>query len=162
MEQIDRNIYLLDDLQQKVQQLKADGKKIVFTNGCFDLVHLGHLQLLWRAKALGDFLIVGLNSDASVSRLKGPKRPIKNQQNRAALLASLAMVDAVVLFDQDTPLTLIQTVLPDVLCKGGDWKPEQIVGSTEVLENGGTVKSLPFLPNHSTTALANKIKADQG
>lgn len=160
MKALDAKIYSLEQLEQKLPALRADKQKLVFTNGCFDLIHLGHLQLLTQAKALGDFLIVGLNSDESVRRLKGPERPIKDEVNRAALLGALEAVDAVILFAEDTPLELIKSLLPDVLCKGGDWLPEQIVGADIVLARGGQVKSLPFLPNHSTTALANKIKGD--
>ena len=160
MKALDAKIYTLEQFKHKLLELKAAEKKLVFTNGCFDLIHLGHLQLLTRAKALGDFLIVGLNSDESVRRLKGPERPIKDEINRAALLGALEAVDAVILFAEDTPLELIKSIVPDILCKGGDWQPEQIVGADIVLAEGGQVRSLPFLPNHSTTALANKIKGD--
>lgn len=157
--QITAKIYTLPDLVKKVDAEKAVGKKIVFTNGCFDLVHLGHLQYLAATRALGDFLIIGVNADESVQRLKGPHRPIKDEISRASLLASLSFVDAVVIFAEDTPLQLITSLLPDVLCKGGDWALDQIVGADIVKENGGEVKNIPFLEGYSTTSLEQKIKS---
>lgn len=133
-------------------------KKIVFTNGCFDIVHVGHLALLNEAKSLGDYLIVGLNSDASVKRLKGEERPINNQENRQFFLENIKAVDEVIIFDEDTPLELIKTIKPDVLCKGGDWQPSQIVGGEFVIANGGEVKSLTFKDGHSTTNIIDQIK----
>lgn len=130
---------------------------IVFTNGCFDLLHYGHLHYLSAARELGDRLIVGLNSAASVSRLKGPHRPINDEATRQHLLAALEVVDAVVVFEEDTPLELIRNIMPDILVKGGDWKPEQIVGSQLVLEAGGQVRSLPYIEGYSTTAIEAKI-----
>lgn len=144
-------------VQATVTQWKKDNKSIVFTNGCFDLLHYGHVHYLADAKDCGDKLIVGLNSAASVARLKGAHRPINDELTRQHLLASLTFVDAVVVFEEDTPLKLIQLIMPDVLVKGGDWQPHQIVGSTEVLENGGTVKSLPFVEGYSTTNIEAKI-----
>lgn len=141
-----------------VNNWKTAGKKVVFTNGCFDLIHYGHLHYLAEAAALGDRLIVGLNSDESVRRLKGDQRPIKDETNRSFLLASLACVDAVVLFPEDTPLKLIDLIRPDVLVKGGDWQPHQIVGSDIVLGDGGTVSSLAFVAGHSTSSLIEKIR----
>ncbi len=134
------------------------GERLVFTNGCFDLLHYGHLYYLAEARAQGDRLLVGLNSSASVGRLKGTHRPIKDEQSRLHLLAGLACVDAVVVFDQDTPRELIAHLRPDVLVKGGDWAVEQIVGHEIVLAEGGTVKSLAFIPGYSTTQLESKIK----
>lgn len=135
------------------------GDRIVFTNGCFDILHRGHVQYLNEAAALGHRLVIGLNSDASVKRLgKAPDRPLNDQESRAAVLAGLRCVDAVVIFDEDTPLDLITALQPDVLVKGGDWKPEQIVGSKVVLANGGQVHSLAFVNGFSTTALVEKIK----
>ncbi len=141
-----------------VRTWKSTGEKIVFTNGCFDLIHYGHLHYLAQAAALGDRLIVGLNSDESVKRLKGEQRPIKDEINRSFLLASLACVDGVVLFSEDTPLNLINLIRPNILVKGGDWQPHQIVGSDIVLKDGGTVKSLTFVEGHSTTSLVEKIQ----
>lgn len=147
-----------NDINIKVDQWKKDGEKIVFTNGCFDLIHLGHINYLWEAKGLGTKLVLGINSDLSISRLKGTSRPIKNQENRIAIMASLACIDMVILFEDDTPLELIKTINPDILVKGGDWSIEQIVGSKEVLENGGNVQSLSFVDGYSSTALIDKIK----
>ena len=130
--------------------------KIVFTNGCFDLLHVGHVRYLQEAKSLGDILIVGLNTDKSVQKLKGPTRPIQNENDRMEILAGFACVDFVTLFDEDTPLELIRFVKPQVLVKGGDWKPEQIVGSDFVLSQGGSVKSLQFVQGKSTTSLVAK------
>lgn len=131
--------------------------RIVFTNGCFDILHVGHVRYLQDAKALGDLLVVGVNSDASVRQLKGPERPVNVEAERAELLASLACVDYVVLFSELTPEKLVEVIAPDVLVKGGDWSPDKIVGSKFVLARGGEVKSLPFHPGKSTTGLINKI-----
>jgi rfaE bifunctional protein nucleotidyltransferase chain/domain len=131
-------------------------KKIVFTNGCFDLLHIGHVRYLQEAKALGDLLVVGINSDASVQRLKGPTRPIQNQDDRAEILAALTAVDFTVIFTEDTPAELIQQIRPDILVKGGDWKIDQIVGSNQVLAAGGKVYSLQFVDGKSTTSLIEK------
>ena len=133
-------------------------KKIVFTNGCFDLLHPGHLQYLAEARSLGHALIVGLNSDASVRKLKGAHRPINDEQTRALNLAALLVVDAVIVFDEDTPMNLIQKIMPDVLVKGGDYVIETIVGAKEVLAAGGQVEVLSFLEGYSTTALEQRIK----
>jgi len=143
---------------QSVRKWQNNGLEIVFTNGCFDLVHFGHLAYLAEAAAQGQKLVLGLNSDASVARLKGAHRPIKDQKNRSYLLASLEMVDLVVLFEEDTPLELIRTIQPDVLVKGGDWSIEEIVGSEFVLAKGGSVKSLTFVEGYSTTNLEQKIQ----
>jgi rfaE bifunctional protein nucleotidyltransferase chain/domain len=142
----------LNELKEIVAKLKSEGKKIVFTNGCFDLLHIGHIRYLKEAKKLGDILIVGLNSDASVRRLK-PQRPLNEESQRAEVLASLEMVDFVTLFSEDTPYELIKSIRPDVLVKGGDWKKEDIVGSDIVAE----VHSLPYVPGVSTSAIINKI-----
>ncbi|WP_243359528.1 D-glycero-beta-D-manno-heptose 1-phosphate adenylyltransferase [Fundidesulfovibrio terrae] len=135
------------------------GRKVVFTNGCFDLLHPGHVDLLARARALGDILVLGLNSDASVRGLKGPTRPVVPFEDRALVLAGLASVDFVTMFDEPTPLALIEAVLPDVLVKGGDWPVASIVGREAVEAAGGTVKSLPLLPGFSTTVLIERIKS---
>jgi rfaE bifunctional protein nucleotidyltransferase chain/domain len=137
----------------------ADGGKLVFTNGCFDIIHPGHADYLERARSMGESLVVGLNSDVSVRRLKGPLRPINDQASRARVLAALQCVDYVVIFDEDTPLELIQKVRPDVLVKGGDWSVERIVGREVVEEAGGTVSSIPLLAGHSTTATVDRIVA---
>ena len=136
---------------------KPEGQKVVFTNGCFDILHRGHATYLAQARELGDLLVVGLNTDASVQRLKGPSRPINNQYDRAFLLASLACVDFVILFDDDTPEQLIHTVRPDVLVKGGDYTLDTIVGANFVLQNGGIVTTIPFVDGYSTTSTLNKI-----
>jgi rfaE bifunctional protein nucleotidyltransferase chain/domain len=133
-------------------------KKIVFTNGCFDILHRGHLTYLSEAKSCGDKLVVGLNSDQSVKRLKGPERPINSEADRKFMLENLRSVDHVEIFEEDTPLSLIKTILPQVLTKGGDWKVDQIVGSTEVLAAGGEVFSLKFVDGFSTTNIIEKIK----
>ena len=133
-------------------------KKIAFTNGCFDILHAGHIHSLMQAASFADVLIVGLNSDASTKRLKGDNRPVNNEQNRALLLASLVMVDAVVLFDEDTPFELISSVMPDVLVKGGDYTIDTIVGAKEVIANGGTVEIIQLVEGLSTTSLIQKIE----
>ena len=143
------------ELEQVVERLRADGRKIVFTNGCFDIIHVGHVRYLKDAKHLGDVLIIGLNSDKSVSAIK-PGRPVNPQEHRAEILASLDMVDYVVLFDEDTPYDLIKLVKPDVLVKGGDWKKEDIIGSDIARET----LSLPYIKGISTTEIINRIKSD--
>jgi rfaE bifunctional protein nucleotidyltransferase chain/domain len=148
----------LSTLQQKVAEWKQQGQKIVFTNGVFDLVHIGHLTYMAKAAELGHKLIIGLNSDASVKRLKGESRPINKQDSRALLLASLFFVDAVVVFEEDTPLNLISTLLPDILVKGGDYAIENMVGAKEVMANGGEVKTLDFVDGYSSTSIINQIK----
>ncbi len=143
---------------EKINNWKEQGKKIVFTNGCFDILHCGHIKYLQEAKSLGDKLVLGLNSDNSVRRLKGKERPVNPQVCRAEILAALEVVDMVIIFDEDTPLTIIENILPNILVKGGDWKIEDIVGSDVVLGNGGEVKSLSFLQGFSTTSIIEKIK----
>lgn len=138
--------------------LKSSGKKIVFTNGCFDLLHVGHVRYLQEARKLGDLLVVGVNSDASVKRLKGPTRPVQTENDRAEILAALGCVDFTVIFTEDTPLELIKNVLPDILVKGGDWKIESIVGADIVMANGGQVMSLQFVDGKSTTSLIQKAQ----
>ena len=137
---------------------KNKGKKIVFTNGCFDILHRGHVTYLAEARKLGDLLVIGLNSDASVKRLKGPERPINNENDRRFVISQLKSVDFVEIFTEDTPLNLILTVKPNVLVKGGDWKIEQIVGGKEVQSLGGQVFSLNFVDGYSTTNLIEKIQ----
>lgn len=141
------------------EEWKKQGESVVFTNGCFDILHLGHVDYLEKAKNAGQKMIVGLNTDQSVKKLKGPQRPINNQYARSRILASLAFVDLVILFDEDTPLELIQSLLPDVLIKGNDYTIDTIVGAKEVLANGGEVKTIELVPNYSTTELIKKIES---
>jgi rfaE bifunctional protein nucleotidyltransferase chain/domain len=143
---------------QQAAQWKTLGKKVSFTNGVFDILHPGHIFSLSEAAKEGDYLIVGLNADASVKRLKGDSRPVNNQDARAILLAALLMVDAVVIFEEDTPLELISAILPDVIVKGGDYTPEQVAGGKEVIAAGGKVVINPILEGYSTTALIAKMK----
>lgn len=138
--------------------LVRNNKKIVFTNGCFDLLHIGHVKYLKEAKSKGDFLVVGINSDASVKRLKGPTRPIQNEIDRSEILAALESVDATIIFTDDTPENLIKMVRPDVLVKGGDWKINQIIGGEFVQSYGGEVLSLMFIDGKSTTSIVSKIE----
>lgn len=140
-------------------ELKLNSKKIVFTNGCFDVIHSGHIHYLTEAKKLGDILIVGLNTDDSVKRLKGPDRPINNQLDRAIVLSALKPVDFVVYFDEDTPLELIKVINPDVLVKGADYKIEEIVGADFVQQNGGQVITIKFVEGKSSTSIINKMKS---
>jgi rfaE bifunctional protein nucleotidyltransferase chain/domain len=141
-----------------VADWQAAGQQVVFTNGCFDIVHLGHIDYLEKARALGDRLVVGLNTDASVSRLKGPLRPVVQEYARARLIAALAFVDTVILFDEPTPQALIEALRPDILTKGDDYTIETIVGAEFVLANGGAVKTIPLVQGYSTTQLIEKIK----
>ncbi len=159
MQTLSSKIYLdIDLLREELVKLQAIDKKIVFTNGCFDILHVGHVCYLEEAKNLGDFLIIGVNSDDSVSRLKGPSRPINPLEQRMMVLAALQSVDAVISFSEDTPYNLIEALMPDILVKGGDWKVEDIVGSSLVIGNGGRVLSLPFTEGWSTTSIEQKIK----
>lgn len=150
-------IFSLTDLLHMVAVLRLQGKKISFTNGCFDILHRGHIASLSDAAKEADFLIVGLNSDASTRRLKGEGRPVNDENSRSLIIASLLIVDAVILFDEDTPLELIKAIKPDVLVKGGDYTLEQIVGAKEVMENGGRVVINPIVQGFSTTGLIEKI-----
>jgi D-beta-D-heptose 7-phosphate kinase/D-beta-D-heptose 1-phosphate adenosyltransferase len=144
-----------DQIEKNISQYRGR-KKIVFTNGCFDLLHVGHVRYLAEAKSLGDVLVVGINSDVSVKKLKGPQRPVQSESDRAEILSCLSSVDIVVIFNEDTPLELIKKVRPDLLVKGGDWKPEQIIGSDFVMSYGGKVKSLQFIEGKSTTNIIQK------
>mgnify|MGYP000613236334 CR=1 FL=1 len=152
---------VIHSVQELIEVLRPirEHKKIVFTNGCFDLLHVGHVRYLQEAKAQGDVLVLGLNSDRSVKELKGPTRPIQKQEDRAEILAALESVDFVCVFDESTPIKLIEAITPDVLVKGGDWKAEQIVGSEHVLKNGGEVKSLIFIDGKSTTKIVEKMQS---
>lgn len=155
---LNNKILSLPEILKLVKVWKFKEKKIVFTNGCFDLLHLGHIDYLANAASLGDILIVGLNTDDSVSRIKGPSRPITDQDSRASIIASLFFVDAVVLFDEETPANMIAAIVPDVLVKGADYTVDQIVGADTVLTNGGEVKTIPFIPGYSTTSIEMKIR----
>ena len=136
--------------------------RIVFTNGVFDLLHPGHVDILVASRALGDALVVGVNTDASVKRLKGPTRPVRSERERALVLAALESVDAVVLFDEDTPLELIRALMPDVLVKGGDYTQETVVGAQDVIANGGEVVIVPLTPGHSTTSTVERMRSSGG
>jgi D-beta-D-heptose 7-phosphate kinase/D-beta-D-heptose 1-phosphate adenosyltransferase len=151
-------IYTLEEAILRFGREKRNGRRVVFTNGCFDLLHPGHIRSLEQARALGDALIVGLNSDASVHELKGPGRPVLPEQERAEILAAMECVDAVIIFNEPTPREVIAALLPDVLVKGGDWPGNQIVGREEVEAAGGKVVSVPVVPGYSTTAILKKIR----
>ncbi|WP_116545022.1 D-glycero-beta-D-manno-heptose 1-phosphate adenylyltransferase [Pontibacter virosus] len=151
-------ILSLPDLQVQVQAWHNQGQKIVFTNGCFDILHLGHVDYLEKARQLGDKLVLGLNTDASISRIKGPSRPLQDEMSRARVMASLLFVDAVVFFDEDTPLELIKAVQPDILVKGDDYTIENIVGQDVVTARGGEVKTVPLVKGYSTTNVVKKIE----
>lgn len=145
-------------VRKQIQIWQRDGKKVVFTNGCFDILHVGHIRYLKGARELGDFLVVGLNSDDSVKRLKGESRPYQTENERAEILKALRFVDLVVLFSQDTPLEIITFLKPDILIKGGDYRIETIVGAQEVFSWGGKVLTLPFIPEKSTSNIILKIE----
>jgi len=147
----------LKKLKELREKWKKQGKKLVFTNGCFDLLHLGHIRYLKKAKSLGDFLVVGLNSDRSVKKIKGEKRPILPEKERAEILSSLWFVDYVVLFDEETPERLLRELEPDVLVKGADWKLKEIVGAELVRSRGGMVRRIPLYKNRSTTSVIDEI-----
>lgn len=148
----------LADASLQVKLWKNAGQKVVFTNGCFDLLHLGHVDYLEKARNLGDKLVVGLNTDKSVNGYKGPERPLQDQTSRARILASLQFVDLVVLFDEQTPINLITELVPSILVKGSDYLAENIVGADVVKSNGGEVKTIDFVPGYSTTRIIEKIK----
>lgn len=150
--------FLLKDNIEIINRIKDQRKKIVFTNGCFDLLHVGHIRYLAQAKKLGDFLIIGLNSDSSVKELKGEDRPINSFEDRASLLSAIESVDLVVMFEEQTPENLIKDIVPDILVKGGDYNIEDIVGYQTVMQNGGQVKTLSFYDGYSSTNYINKIK----
>lgn len=155
---IQEKIITADELLKKIAQWRVLNKKVAFTNGCFDILHPGHIASLLEAAQHGDYLVIGLNSDASVKRLKGLERPLNSQESRALVLAALAMVDAVVVFEEDTPLELIRKLMPDVLVKGGDYTVEQIAGAKEVIANGGKVVINPIVEGFSTTNIIEKFK----
>lgn len=157
LEKIRHKIFPADAAENLALILKESGKKVVFTNGCFDILHRGHIDYLSKASALGDLLVIGLNSDASVSRLKGAHRPLQDEDSRSEVMASLSFVDYVILFEEDTPLELINTLQPDVLVKGSDYALHEIVGAKEVMQRGGRVIPLEYLPGYSTTAIEERI-----
>jgi rfaE bifunctional protein nucleotidyltransferase chain/domain len=151
-------IKTLDEACALRNQLGRSGRKLVFTNGCFDLLHPGHVRYLAAARNLGDHMLVAINSDRSVGVIKGPLRPVQPQQVRAEMLAALESVDTVIIFDEETPRSVIESLLPDVLVKGGDWKEKDIVGAETVRSSGGFVRSIPFEKGFSTTALISRIR----
>ncbi len=150
-------IKALEAAKDECKHMKSLGKRIVFTNGCFDILHPGHTRYLSSAKGLGDVLVVAINSDHSVRIIKGPKRPILEQQTRAELVAALECVDLVLIFDEDNPLRVIQHLLPDILVKGGDWAEDEIIGADVVKKAGGDVKRIPFVTGFSTTDIVNRV-----
>lgn len=158
LESITRKIVTLDEAKQIVEEWKTAGEKIVFTNGCFDIIHKGHVSYLAKARDLGTKLILGLNTDESVKRLKGANRPVKELESRALTVASFEYIDLVIPFSEDTPLKVISTLLPDVLVKGGDYKIDDIVGAKEVTANGGTVQTIDFVDGFSTTNYFKKLQ----
>jgi rfaE bifunctional protein nucleotidyltransferase chain/domain len=145
-------------LKASISKWQSESKKVVFTNGVFDLLHIGHITYMAKAAELGDKLIIGLNSDSSVKRIKGEDRPVNDQNSRAAILAALFFVDAIVVFEEDTPLNLITTLMPDILVKGADYSIENIVGAKEVIANGGEVKTIDFVEGYSSTSIIEKIR----
>lgn len=151
-------IYNTSELLQKIKEWKAANKRIVFTNGCFDIMHLGHVDYLEKAKGEGDVLIVGLNSDLSTTNIKGPNRPIVDEHSRSRTLAAMEFVDAVVLFDEDTPYNLIKNIMPDILIKGKDYNVENIIGSDIVLKNNGDIITIDLVEGYSTTKIFDKIR----
>ena len=157
--QIPHKITDRDELSRMARRWHATGKTVVFTNGCFDILHQGHIEVLSRAAELGDALVIGVNADESVQRLKGPERPVNNQHFRSLMLASLTIVDAVSIFEEDTPLELISALRPDVLVKGGDYRIDQIVGADLVQSYGGQVTTIPLVEGYSTSNLIKKIRA---
>ena len=157
-EKIEAKFFSLNDLLKRIEFWRRLGDKVVFTNGCFDILHQGHIHLLAACNEYGARLVVGLNSDASVKRLKGANRPVNDQKSRATLLASTQFTDAVILFEEDTPEELIQAIQPDVLIKGGDWKKEDIVGSAFVESYGGEVITIPYLKGFSTSSIIERSK----
>ncbi len=157
---IPAKLYNREEIAAQVRRWRLLNKRLVFTNGVFDIIHEGHISSLSEAAAFGDILIVGVNADASVKRLKGPTRPVNHEQARALILASIVVTDAIVIFEEDTPLELIKVVMPDVLVKGGDYTIEQIAGAKEVMDNGGEVKIAAIVPGISTTGIINKMKGE--
>jgi len=162
LERIRKKIFSPEDLKKNLAIWRFRDKKIVFTNGCFDLLHLGHIDYLSKAADLGDVLLIGLNTDASTRGIKGPSRPITDEQSRAMILASLSFVTGVILFDEETPYKLIETVQPDILVKGSDYKAEEVVGYDIVCARGGQVITIDFLEGYSTSLIEKKISSSCG
>jgi D-glycero-beta-D-manno-heptose 1-phosphate adenylyltransferase len=158
LKQIQKKIFRADALANKVESWKKQAETLVFTNGCFDILHAGHVDYLFKAASLGDRLIIGLNSDQSVKRLKGSKRPLQNENNRQLLLAALSAVSAVVIFDEDTPYQLIKKLQPHILVKGGDYQVKDIVGGELVMQSGGSVAIIPFVKGQSSSGLISKLE----
>jgi rfaE bifunctional protein nucleotidyltransferase chain/domain len=158
MSKVQSKIFTLDSLKVKITEWKQKGFIVVFTNGCFDLIHLGHVDYLEKARNLGDKLIVGINSDSSIKRIKGEKRPILDENARSRILASFEFIDAVILFSEDTPYHLIKDVKPDILVKGNDYRPENIVGADIVKSYDGKVITIDLIPGYSTSEIIKNIK----
>ena len=158
MESYRTKIKDLKTLKKDTKRLKSEGKKIVFTNGCFDILHPGHTRYLYAARILGDYLIVAVNSDRSTRAIKGPDRPINSQVARAEVLAALDCVNGVVIFDEDDPFKVIKSLMPDILVKGGDWPEDEIIGADIVKEGGGEVKRIPYVSGYATTDIIKKIR----
>jgi D-beta-D-heptose 7-phosphate kinase/D-beta-D-heptose 1-phosphate adenosyltransferase len=148
----------LQEIKKETDKLKTEGKKIVFTNGCFDILHPGHTRYLYSARELGDYLVVAVNSDRSTQAIKGPGRPINSQETRAELLAALDFVDGVVIFEEDDPFKVIEFLMPNILVKGGDWAEDEIIGADVVKQGGGEVKRIPYVSGHATTDIIKKIR----
>jgi rfaE bifunctional protein nucleotidyltransferase chain/domain len=158
METYRLKIKSVEDLKSELDAIRDRGKKIVFTNGCFDILHTGHLRYLWKARQLGDYLVVAVNSDRSVRAIKGPSRPVMGQEARSEMVAALEFVDGVIVFDEEDPLKVIEILLPDVLVKGGDWSEDRIIGADVVRRAGGEVHVIPLVEGFSTTGIIQKIK----
>ena len=158
LDKIQNKIISFDNIQKQVLKWREENKKIVFTNGCFDIIHRGHVDYLSKAKDLGDILIIGLNTDQSVRNIKGNTRPIQDENSRAIILASMQFVDTIVFFSEPTPYTLIKEIQPDILVKGADYKKEDIVGYDIVSQRGGTVETIEFIEGYSTSNIERKIK----
>jgi len=156
--ELQSKIQSVSSIKSEVSAWHKDGKKVVFTNGVFDLLHIGHITYLAKSAELGDKLVIGLNADSSVKRLKGADRPLNHEDNRATLLAALFFVDAIVIFEEDTPIKLITALMPDILVKGADYTIENIVGAKEVIANGGEVKTINFVDGYSSTSIIKKIR----
>ena len=160
LKKINNKIFDLQNLIKKIEKWRSENKKIVFTNGCFDLIHLGHIEILARSADYGDKLIIGVNSDLSIKKLKGENRPIIEESSRIRQLSALEFVDAVVLFDEETPIKLIESIKPNVITKGGDYKAKNVVGNEVVSQKNGEVVIIPLTRGYSTTSILNKIKND--